>query len=87
MNIPEIERQVLTYHGYTLTQERLKALFELVQNKNNWKFPIDAIVPFGTNLKDLDAAIVHFTGSLATFTDRPEGIRVQADGYYRTIGA
>ncbi len=65
----------------------LRVAFDQVQNKDNWKSPVDAMI-LTKNVKITEAAIIHYTGSVATFT-RIDGnnTRVRAAGYYAAIGA
>ncbi len=76
--------------GHPVTQGELKAAFALVENKHNWKYPIDCTVTVA-NDRDMEiirAAVTWFTGSEATFAfKRPNRYRVQAKGYYAAIGA
>lgn len=82
-------------NSYEYGQTVLKPLFEMVQNKENWKFPIDAHVPEGTDLELLRKAVINFTGSVPSFEKTAykqdgkiiRGYRVRAAGYYVTIGA
>jgi hypothetical protein len=66
----------------TYTQEQLHAAFTAVQNKDDWKNPINALI----DPKDqavTHAAIVHFAYGGATFTKAAGGkLRVNAPGYY-----
>ncbi len=65
----------------------LRVAFDQVQNKDYWKNPVDAVI-LTKNIKITEAAIIHYTGSVPTFT-RIDGnnTRVKADGYYIAIGA
>ena len=70
------------------TQQQLHDAFTKVQDKQHWKNPIDALV----EKKDIDIvteAIIHFTGSIPTFQPKKGSgkYRVQAAGYFLTIGA
>lgn len=75
--------------GYT--EQQLKASFDLVCDKTNWKLPIDATLPSITPLaarKQLAFAITFYTGSVATFSKTASGkLRVTAPGYYAAVGA
>ncbi len=69
------------------TVHELRGAFDRVQDKTNWKNPIDAVIL----TKDQDitrAAIIHYTGSAPSF-GRIDGnnLRVLAAGYYIAIGA
>ena len=70
--------------------ERLRAAFTSVANPENWKLPINAIVPVETNREEMTEAVIFFTGSVPTFS--PFGpqkgmVHVAAAGYYAAIGS
>jgi len=69
------------------TEEQLHAAFDKVANKDNWKFPVDAVI----SRNDLDVtakAVEFFTGSkLKIAEDLGANLRVQAIGYYAAVGA
>jgi hypothetical protein len=75
--------------GIPATKSDLMEYFNKVQNKENWKNPINAFV----NEKDeisIEAytkAIEFFTGSKATCTSVGKGTLIVADGYYKACGA
>lgn len=69
------------------TRGELRETFELVQNKEHWKAHIDAMVPADTCTARVTAAVVFFAGCEPKFTYLPEGIRVQAVGYFAAVGA
>lgn len=76
----------MSYNKYC--HEELKAAFELVENKTNWKLPIDTTI----ESKQVDVvrdAVPFFTGSIAHFTPimGTDKVRVQASGYYSAVGA
>lgn len=67
------------------TQEQLHAAFTLVQNKTNWKNPINATIenPGEEQVACIEEAVIHFTGSIASVNALKNGkIRVRAEGYY-----
>jgi hypothetical protein len=76
-------------------QERLKALFALVENRKNWKNPINRFVPEDADLDGIKEAVRHFTGCVPTFTRVHRrknkrstwGYQVTAPGYYIAIGS
>lgn len=69
-------------------QSELSKAFELVAPKENWKNPIDSLVETGADAELIRDAVVHFTGSVPNIiTARSGRMRVQAAGYYATIGA
>ncbi len=65
----------------------LRVAFDRVQNQENWKNPIDAVILL-KDQKIVEAAIIHYAGSVPTFS-RIDGnnVRVKAAGYYSAIGA
>jgi hypothetical protein len=70
------------------THDQLHAAFNLVKPPGNWKMPVDATVPEGTDLEAVTEALLHFTGSPATFITNLDGsVHVLAAGYYACIGA
>lgn len=64
----------------------LRAAFETVQAPN-WKDPIDTTVEIGTDLEELETAIIFYTGSQPSFMRRGDRVHVEAGGYYEAIGA
>ena len=77
---------------YEVMHARLSAAFTRVQNKENWKYPINATLPLLTEAErdELSEAITYFTGSVPEFRDIGTRVRktlVTAAGYYRTIGS
>lgn len=68
----------------------LRTAFELVQNKENWKLPIDAFVPADADVATIREAVIHFAGCVPHFDKRGLkglAIRVTAVGYYEAVGA
>jgi hypothetical protein len=77
------------------TQERIDVLKEkfdkLTEGMENWKMPIDAVVPI-RELDDYRDACEWFTGStlyVVKQVNEPNfgDMRVKADGYYIAIGS
>ena len=70
------------------TREQLLEAFELVENKTNWKLPIDKTID-SKDVEVVGKAIPYFTGSIAHFTPimGTNQVRVQASGYYEAVGA
>lgn len=65
----------------------LRYAFEMVENKANWKLPIDAKIAIGNRFL-VGAAITFFTGSVPKFVPAEPGmLRVYADGYYAAVGS
>ena len=91
----EMDRQIVCIaEGFAFTRAELRAAFELVEDKQNWKQPIDAFVPAtscsGQRLVVAIEQAVHFFAGMQTVRiDRLPlgGLRVRAAGYYRTVGA
>lgn len=79
---------VVCYSGTKRKQSELLAVFDKISPKGNWKEPICAILhkEDKPNL-GLVHAIVHFTGSIATFEEGPVIVLVTAPGYYTAVGA
>lgn len=64
------------------TQEQLENAFQKVQNKEHWKNPIKSTCHF-TERAIVAQAIIHFTGTEATFAPINEDyLQVTAPGYY-----
>jgi len=80
-----------TETGTHYSRAELKATFELVENKTNWKMPIDKSVKL--NKKEMAViaeAVRFFAGCTPTFTlvnKRMSVYRVEAPGYYKAVGA
>ena len=75
------------------TQERIdelrSAFNTLTSEMENWKDPIDTVIPI-RELNDMREACEFFTGSelyVVSQLDNEPKFRVKADGYYLTIGA
>jgi hypothetical protein len=75
--------------GMNYSRAELKAAFELVENKENWKLPIDAVVPYESKLDQIREAVIFFAGCTPRFTLSPSKgfVRVRAAGYYMAVGA
>jgi hypothetical protein len=74
------------FGGYT--DDELRDAFELVRPAENWKLPIDATVPEGTDTDVILAAVCYFTGGPAFFEANGDGtIHVTGAGYYAQVGA
>lgn len=67
--------------------EQMDAAFKKVQDNRNWKNPINAVIDAGQ--EDITTeAIIFYTGSIAQYTPAGKGkVRVEAAGYYLTIGS
>jgi len=77
--------------GRDVTRAQLAAWFQRVEDKTNWKNPIDATVTVADDfdLIGIYTAIEFFTGSKASachFSGR-NTYRFEARGYYLTCGA
>lgn len=69
------------------TEEELRAAFALVKPAGNWKMPVDAVIPAGTDHRLIEDAILFYTGGMAEFQRQGESWRVTAPGYYHCIGS
>jgi len=74
-------------NGRPVTRGMLLAAFNKVADPENWKNPINAVIP----LKDrniVDRAIKYFAGSVAKFSwCGNNSWYVKANGYYMDIGS
>lgn len=78
MDIYTTDEQVAAMH----------AAFDLVKNPENWKYPVDAVIPGDSDTDLIANAVIFFTGSPPTFTHNPDGtLSVFAAGYYSAIGS
>jgi hypothetical protein len=72
---------------YGLTRKQLRSYFDMVCNKKDWKDPINSTCK-KEHIENVRSAIIFFTGSSPTFTHiRDDMYKVEAKGYYLTIGA
>lgn len=77
--------------GTKYSRAELKAAFDAVCDKSNWKMPIDSTI----DKSDEDVtreAVIFFAGcapsfSIATRSGRGRRLRVRAVGYYQAVGA
>lgn len=83
----KIAAQVATVDQHN---EKLRAFFGKICNKENWKYPIDAIIRAEDEELAVEA-IVFMTGGGNIITcahPKKKGmIRIKAPGYYATVGA
>jgi hypothetical protein len=75
------------------TDERIDVLREkfntLTEGMDNWKDPIDTVIPVN-ELNDMRDACAWFTGSVLDVVEQIENepkFRVYAEGYYNAVGA
>ena len=61
--------------------------FNLVEDKSNWKDPIDAVLSANYAVSDIIRSIQFYAGGTTTITAVPDGFRYQNPGYYANIGA
>lgn len=73
------------FDGYT--QQQLSDAFDLVKNRENWKLPINALVPSDADKRLIEAACIYFAGSPCEFIKQGKRLRVVAAGYYACIGS
>lgn len=72
--------------------DRLREFFGTVCSKENWKMPINAVIKAEDEAVAIDAIIFMTGGGDITVTQSPAQkkkglIRIQAPGYYATVGA
>ncbi len=73
------------YLGYTHAE--LDAAFKKVEDKTNWKNPIDAVIPT-SEYPVTAAAVTFFAGSNLDALPAGDGMyQVKAPGYYEDVGA
>jgi len=73
--------------GTKYSRAELKAAFELVEDKTNWKNPINKVVGADANLDMIREAVIFFAGCVPTYTLEGTSYRVKAVGYYVAVGA
>ena len=73
---------------YQCSQAEHRPWFELIQNKENWKLPIEAVIP-SRYFTQFDRAARFFTGGglVVEHTHKNGLITVRGKGYYHYIGA
>ncbi len=70
---------------WTIQQE--EDALNLVLNKEHWKYPIDAIIPKGSDMELFTEAIINQCGCCPDFKVLKDGrIRVTAIGYFNAVG-
>jgi hypothetical protein len=92
---------VATIDGRPVTQGELSTAFDWVADRSNWKNPIDCVVVLSFRQMALvREAVPFFTGGPVVITPAQgtmsateytrsdsRAVRVEADGYYRCVGA
>lgn len=78
--------------GRQVTRAQLRVAFELVENREHWKNPIDRTVPIQQveavgGIPMITEAVRFFAGCIPSFDRVPAGYRIQASGYYAAVGA
>jgi hypothetical protein len=76
----------IVHRGYT--HQELREAFELIENKENWKNPISAVID-SMKFYLCDAAAEYFTGAglKKVFQVSDSRVMISGPGYYLTIGA
>ena len=73
---------------YQCSQAEHRPWFELIQNKENWKLPIEAVIPQRYFTKFYNAAVFFTGGGLILDQEHKNGlVTVRGKGYYHYIGA
>lgn len=86
----DLDQVVFTVRNQRITRRVAHNLFHMVEPRDNWKSPIDAVVYIWDDrtLAALEYAITFFTGSVATVERLgSHHYRISAAGYYAAIGA
>jgi hypothetical protein len=80
---------VACINGQDVTHGEMKAAFEMVCDKENWKNPIDVRIdnPGDQKLEIIKDAVMYFAGCTAYFRPVGDTIHVTAKGYYIAMGA
>lgn len=82
---------MMTFVEHSYHKELEKAFNELTEGMDNWKMPIDTVIPV-RDLNVMRDACEFYTGSklyVVKQVNEPNfgDMRVKADGYYNTIGS
>lgn len=67
--------------GTPFSREELQTTFDLVCDQDDWRAPIETIVPSQVDFARVIHAIEFFTATTPTFTPCSGGVRVTAKGY------
>lgn len=80
--------KVPVFRGYARAE--LCDAFDRVKHPDNWKMPIDCVLPGMLSRRDRDvieAAVIFFAGCEPGFSRWGRDTRVEAVGYYAAVGA
>lgn len=75
------------------TQEQMRDAFDRVKNRENWKLPVDMLIPYSDPWADddsramIDDAVLFYTGAPTDWEQSNVGWHVRAAGYYACIGS
>lgn len=88
----EHNKQINPETGTVYSRQELHDAFTLIQDKNNWKNPIDSTLPRGADVQMFHEAVIFFAGCTPKFSmsynaSGMQVIRVKAKGYYMAVGA
>jgi hypothetical protein len=87
IKVQVVEGESLLMKRQKYTHDELKAAFEKVENKENWKLPIRGIIEESEFQLVYEAAI-YFAGSPLESRKLADGrLEVSGAGYYNCIGA
>lgn len=56
-------------------------LFDMVAPRDDWRGPINAVVPYEADVAGICAAVEFYTATKATVKDAKGGFRIVAKGY------
>jgi hypothetical protein len=78
-----LDEEITTEYGFIYTRQELNDAFSMVTNPDDWKAPINKVIPgYPVTKTKVAAAIMFYTATVATFTDLDDGrCRVESAGY------
>ena len=77
-------------YSESVTRQAMKAFFEMVEDKDNWKSPVSKAVSNDLTQYEKDMiseAVAFFTGSGVVWSYKDGKNWIEFDGYYKAIGA
>lgn len=85
-------KQINPETGTVYSRQKLHDAFSLIQNKDNWKLPINSLLPQDADAQMFREAVIFFAGCTPNFstTFTKSGrkvVRIMAKGYYKAVGA
>jgi hypothetical protein len=71
--------------GYKFSQEEMQAALKKVCDRDDWKRPIDAIIPVADSQLVEEAIAFFGCGEMSFYSGWDGEIRITAPGYYATM--